>query len=273
MEGFCWVPGGQVSSFRKKTIRPPGRKIELLDHIDYRRAETEEEKDEIYRLRYRAYLNEGAIKPNRERKVTDRFDNLPNSWIFGVYFDGVLASSLRISVASPQWPDTPSMNVFPEILAPELAKGKVMIDPTRFVADPTRARRIPELPYMTLRLAYAACEYFHADLGLASVRTEHQAFYRRVFLHQSLSAPRVYPGLAKPICLMAVNFPAKREKVFARYPFLRSSYFERRMLFERDSGRLAPVVDLPAFPFERERVLPRIPKEEGCTTSPSVGAG
>jgi hypothetical protein len=146
-----------------------------------------------------------------------------------------------------------------------------MIDPTRFVADPARAKRIPELPYVTLRLAYVACEYFHADLGLASVRAEHQAFYRRVFLHEPLSAPRDYPGLAKPICLMAVNFPAMRDKVFARYPFLRSSYFERRMLFERDSERLSPVVNLPPFPFDRACVLSPMPGEEGCAV-PSAGA-
>jgi len=232
------------------------RKIELLDQVDYRLAETEEEKDEIYRLRYRAYLHEGAIEPNRDRKITDRFDNLPNSWIFGVYFEGMLASSLRISVASPEWPETPSMSVFPEILEPELEKGRVMVDPTRFVAEPARAKRIPELPYMTLRLAYVACEYFHADLGLASVRAEHQAFYKRVFLH-TISPPRDYPTLTKPICLMAIDFPNMREKVFTRYPFLRSSYFERRMLFERNSDRLSPVVKLPEFPFERASVVPR----------------
>ena len=261
--------GGQVSSIPEFRNRPPERKIELLDQVDYRLAETEEEKDEIYRLRYRAYFNEGAIEPNRERKVTDRFDDLPNSWIFGVYFDGVLSSSLRISVASPEWPDTPSMSVFPEILGPELAKGKVMVDPTRFVADPARAKRIPELPYMTLRLAYVACEYFRADIGLASVRTEHQAFYRRVFLH-TISPARAYPTLTKPICLMAIDFPNMREKVFTRYPFLRSSYFERRMLFERDSHRLSPGVNLPAFPFERASA---VSNEEGPATSTSAGAG
>ena len=245
-----------MSSVQATRSGPLQRKIELLDQVDYRLAETEEEKDEIYRLRYRAYLHEGAIEPNRDRKITDRFDNLPNSWIFGVYFEGMLASSLRISVASPEWPETPSMSVFPEILEPELEKGRVMVDPTRFVAEPARAKRIPELPYMTLRLAYVACEYFHADLGLASVRAEHQAFYKRVFLH-TISPPRDYPTLTKPICLMAIDFPSMREKVFTRYPFLRSSYFERRMLFERNSDRLSPVVKLPEFPFERASVVPR----------------
>src|SRR5664279_6141420 len=95
------------------TSRPLKRGIELLDQVDYRLAETEAERDEIYRLRYRAYLHEGAIEPNRDRKVTDRFDDLPNSWVFGVYFESVLVSSLRISVASAENPDTPSVAVFP----------------------------------------------------------------------------------------------------------------------------------------------------------------
>src|ERR1700680_1143231 len=118
-----------------------GRSSDLLDQVDYRLVVTEAEKEAIYRLRYRAYFNEGAVEPHRDRKVTDRFDDLPNSWIFGVYFDGVLASSLRISVASPEQPDTPSMSVFPDALEPDLAKGRIMVDPTRFVADPARASR------------------------------------------------------------------------------------------------------------------------------------
>ena len=237
--------------------RPFERGIELLDQVDYRLADTEAEKDAIYRLRYRAYLNEGAIEANRDRKVTDRFDDMPNSWTFGVYFDGVLASSIRISVASPENPNAPSVAVFPDLLKPELNAGKIIIDPTRFVADPARERRFPELPYMTLRLAYVACGFFNADLGLATVRAEHQAFYRRVFMHKSWSPPREYPGLLKPICLMAVDYPAMRDKVFARYPYLRSTFFERRMLFQRSADQPSLPMNTSEFPLERTSIVPQ----------------
>jgi N-acyl-L-homoserine lactone synthetase len=206
--------------------------LELLDRVDYRLVETEADRQAIYRMRYRAYLKEGTIEPNRSGTITDRYDDQPNSWIFGVYLDGDLASSLRITVASPQHPSTPSMDVFADLVEPELAAGKVIVDPTRFVGDPDGAKRFPELPYMTLRLAYVACEHFHAELGLASVRAEHQAFYRRVFMH-SICPPRHYPGLTKPISLMAIDFPATHQKVFARYPHLRSTAFERNKLFTR----------------------------------------
>ena len=65
---------------------------------------------------------------------------------------------------------------------------------------------------MTLRLAYMACEYFNADYGLAIVRAEHQAFYRRVFLHETWREPRFFPGLLKPVGLMAAHFPRVRER-------------------------------------------------------------
>ena len=243
-----------MSSAHSTTSRPFDRGIDLLGQVDYRLAETEEEKDAIYRLRYRAYLKEGAIEPNNDHKITDRFDDLPNSWIFGVYFDGSLASSIRISVASQEFPDTPSLQVFPDILRSRLNDGRVMVDPTRFVGDPEQASRFSELPYMTLRLAYVACEYFHADIGLASVRAEHQSFYRRVFMN-IVASPRNYPGLTKPISLMDIDFPGMRDKVFARYPYLRSTFFERRMLFERHADRV-PALARPPFPCENPSLIP-----------------
>jgi hypothetical protein len=215
--------------------------------VDYRLAETETEKEAIYSLRYRAYLHEGAIEPREDRRLADRFDGAPNSWTFGVFVDGQLASSLRISVATPDYPDSPAVDAFPDILRPQLALGKTIVDPNRFVAEPTL--KLPHLPYMTLRLAYVACSYFNADLGTATARAEHQAFYRRVFLHEPLCAPRPYPTLTKPLGLMAVDFPALREKVFARYPYFRSSYFERRMLFERNGLHASPALSGPEFPI------------------------
>ena len=41
-----------------------GRSSDLLDQVDYRLAQTPEEKEEIYKLRYRAYLREGAVQPS-----------------------------------------------------------------------------------------------------------------------------------------------------------------------------------------------------------------
>jgi hypothetical protein len=130
-------------------------------------------------------------------------------------------------------------DAFGDVLHPRLDRGETFIDPSRFVADPEKAKRFPELPYLTLRLAYLACEYFNADTGLALVRPEHQAFYRKVFLHETITEPRSTPNLIIKVALMASDFRSLREKVLTRFPIMRSSAFERRMLFDRGSPRKA----------------------------------
>src|ERR1700736_5185328 len=202
----------------ENTAAPLGPRSSLLEQVDYRLAETEAEREAIYSLRYRAYLQEGAIEPRADQRLTDRFDDLPNSWVFGIYIDGELRSSLRVSVATPDNDDTPAVNAFRDLLEPELAQGKVIVDPNRFVADPLSRDKFAELPYLTVRLGYVACAYFNADIGTATVRQEHQAFYRRVFVQEALCAPRPYPTLTKPLCLMAADYMSVRERIFERYP-------------------------------------------------------
>jgi hypothetical protein len=208
----------------------------LFDRVSCRLAETEADREEIYRLRYRAYVLEGAIAPRDEQRLTDKFDTLPNSWLFGLYVDGALASSIRISVASKEQPLTPAVETFGDLLEPEVAQGKVIVDPNRFVADPGSRSKIPELPYLTVRLGYVACAHFDADIGTATVRAEHRAFYRRVFLLEPRCMPRPYPTLLKPLCLMAADADAVREKIFQRYPYFRSTPAEREALFGRSNA-------------------------------------
>lgn len=245
-----------MSSVQETRNKPLETKVELLDQVEYRLAVTEVEKEEVYNLRYRAYLHEGAIEPRADQRLTDRFDDLPNSWVFGVYLDGELRSSLRVSVATPENDETPAVDAFRDLLGPELAKGKVIVDPNRFVADPSSRAEYPELPYLTVRLGYLACGYFNADIGTATVRAEHRAFYRRVFLQKSLCEPRPYPTLTKPLCLMAADYLSIRDKVFNRFPMMRSTALERQVLFERDSSRPSRVVNLPEFPFQRTTMVP-----------------
>src|SRR6478736_766663 len=123
-----------------------GRSSDLLDRVDYRLAETPEEKEEIYRLRYRAYLREGAIQPSSDRRVTDQYEDATNAWTFGVYFHGELYSSIRV------WLLAPSLALFGDVLHPELDQPQVFVESTRFVADPEEASNFPELPYVAVRL-------------------------------------------------------------------------------------------------------------------------
>lgn len=205
----------------------------LLERLDFRRAETEEEREAIFRQRYNAYLGEGAILPNPDRRFTDKYDDLGNTWIIGLFLDERLVSSMRISVATKEFPDMPGMSAFADELQPELDAGKIVVDPSRFVVDRTVSRDNRHLAYLTARIGWIAAEYFKADLVLSTARKEHQAFYRRVFNYQVITEPRPYLGLTKPLGLLFLDYPAMRDEVNHRYPFFRSTFFERRMLFER----------------------------------------
>jgi len=218
----------------QKPLLPRG--AALFERIDYRLIETPEDRDRLHLMRYRAYLQAGLIPPSESQRVTDRFDDAPNVWNFGVYVDDELCSSVRIHVLTSEWRMSYTTEVFGDVLHPRLDRGEVFVDPCRFVADPGMQQRFPELPYLTVRLPFIACEHFNADVGLSMVRVDHQAFYRSVFLSETLTEPRGFPGWpTKKAVLMASDYPKVRERILTRFPIMRSSAFERRMLFERNS--------------------------------------
>jgi hypothetical protein len=215
---------------------------QLIEKIDCRLVDFGEEREKIYRLRYRAYNREGAISQNPSGTFFDSYDEKGNGFLFGFYIDGELASSIRVHVASKDNPEFTSREVFSDYLEPEIAAGKVIVDTTRFVADEALSRLYRALPYATMRVAGMACEYFHADQLLAAVKKEHQAFYRRIFHHHVVCEARPYPGLTKPLSLMTVHYPTFVSQVHQRYPFFRSTLEEQQVLF----GRGRPLAVRPA---------------------------
>jgi len=217
------------------------RLFKVLEQVDYRLAVTAAEREDVFRLRYGAYEREKAIVPGFAKRLSDRYDDLDNTMIFSLHLDGRIAATIRISVMTADHPDGPDREPFLDAVAPMLDAGKIIIDPTRHATDETFSNAYPGLmPYLTTRIAWMAAEYFGADIILASVRTEHQAFYRRVFGCELICEPRPYPPLIKPLSLMTLDFKRARAKVLARYPSFRSTLFERRMLFEPHlaAGRL-----------------------------------
>ena len=201
------------------------------------RAVEGEEFEQVCRLRYDAYKREGTLPENAPLRFTDRFDLSPNATTYGLFIDGKLASSIRLHVANRDYPDLPAAQVFADFTDSWLEAGETLIDPTRFVSDAEASQLHPKIAYLTLRVVWIAFPFFGADRLLATVRTEHQAFYRRIWGHKPVCPARPYPSLSKPISLMALDPVAAAERVNARYPYLRSTEAERETLF---AGRRLP---------------------------------
>lgn len=218
------LPENGVSKFA-------GTLIDLLDRVEYRRVSVNDQFDPVYRLRYEAYRREESIPINSQRVVRDEFDELPNVHCFGVYMDGDLVSSLRLHHLTPDFRDSPSHSVFPDVLDPILDQGLTILDPGRFTADYEASLAYPALPFLTLRVGVMAIQHFGVKYCLSSVRPEHGAFYRRVFKSVAMSEPRYYHGLTFPMVLYVCDLLSDWEGFLKRYPFFRSTPEERQRLF------------------------------------------
>lgn len=215
--------------------------IGYLEQTDYRIAKTEAERLAIFRLRYESYVSENAILENDSGLFRDAYDDMENCWNFGIYIGDTLAGAVRCHLISAKNPQGPGYDFFPDIVRPRINDGQVFVDATRFVVNRSLSKTYPELPYVTLRAACMAYEFFEADYCLASVRKEHQAFYRRLFRAELLCDPRPYPPLTVQLSLMQMSAANIRDRVQRRYPIFVSSDAERRRLF--DGVTVPPVTD------------------------------
>lgn len=220
--------GGSVHSTFARNI------FSLLERTEYRRCESGEDLESIYRLRYLAYRLNDLVPENPDRMVSDEFDDLPNCYRFGVYVDGHLVSTLRLHVVTAQHPQSPSTSVYPDILGPRLVAGDRFIDPSRFAADPEWSRIYPQLPYLTLRLAGMACFHFDAPYCISMIREDHAAFYKRVYKSRPIGDARPYGGVINCSALLyQADVLAIQNETFERFPFFWSSKVEQRLMFGR----------------------------------------
>lgn len=220
---------------RSRTSRFATSLMDMLERVEYRRVRLDEQFDPVYRLRYEAYRREDGIAANVDRIASDHLDFTPNAMCHGVYIDGELVSSIRLHFATAAHRESPCMRMYPELLGGMLDAGQTYIDPSRFTADREATLAIPALPFITLRIAAMACEYFDADYCLSGVRDEHAAFYKRVFGSSEIAGYSQYPGMSFPVKLYAAAVGDIRNRVADRFPFFMSTSAERNKMFGSDS--------------------------------------
>lgn len=220
-----------MTGISSETSRFSQRVSDLLQRIRYSLAFTEEQRVAIFKLRYEANLKEQAIIANAACMLTDRFDDSSNGFNVGVFLEDRLAAALRLHLLSRNFPDSPLLHAYPDLIQPKVEAGRRIVDITRLAADYALARAHPHLAYATVRLSMLISEHFDADIILAAVRPEHIPFYRREFLATQLSEPRPYPTLIKSLCLFEIDYRANRDSIIARHPFYASSPQERANLF------------------------------------------
>jgi hypothetical protein len=212
------------------------RVARMMERVEYRRADTAEDKVAIFRMRHEAYTRDGKVAVRASGMFNDALDESPNAWLIGVFIDGELASSVRLHVSASSEAPLPARAVFSEVLDPRLEVGECLIDITRHVNRLEFTRQFPQMPYITVRPAFLAEEYFDAHHIVAAMRIEHQGAFRRMFNMLPWAPPTEYPMLKRLMPLLAYDCRTSRAKTHARYPFYRSSPPERLRLFGKSSN-------------------------------------
>lgn len=230
---------GSVSEFNSKIY-------DILDHVEYRRIETAEDMEAVAQLRERSF-SAANLMPFLKEGLIDELDYDSHAYVFGVYFEERLVSTVRIHHVTPAHRVSTCGKAFPEVIDPMLDAGMTLIDPARLAADPEFLAEIPAIPYLTLRIATMATDYFSAHRCFAFTKVQHSAFYRRVFrAHQVVPPQANYNSYNVDAVLMAVDVPVVLPKLYVRYPFFRSQPFEQRMMFaSREELGIMPLTIRP----------------------------
>lgn len=238
------VSGGQppLSNFARQLLQ-------FLDRVEYRRVVQAEDLEEIGRLRYRSYRSANVMHEAAVPSIVDDVDRDSHAFVFGIHIDGQLVSTLRIHHITPDHRRGTSYALFPDILDPLLNSGMGFVDPTRFAADPDLLSEYPAIPYVTLRIAAMASEYFEADQCLASVKPEHMAFYKRIFGTAVMAEAREHEGYGIRVGLGAAPIRNIRDAVAVRFPFFKSQPHERRAMFGNLLNGVGPLTILPTAKY------------------------
>jgi hypothetical protein len=225
----------------------------LLEHVEYRRCQSGEDLEALYRLRYKAYEQNGFIPASDDQMMTDELDETSNCYRYGVFIDNALVSTVRLHHVTREQPYGPIMSVFGDLLQPRLERGESFINPTLLAADPDCLSTHKALPYLTLRLAVIANTYFSSTNCVCVIRHEHAAFYQRIFGAEQVGEPRAYPPFTVPVLLYDSACSVNMERTLQRFPFFHSTAIERRMLFQQpEHGELAPLTILPTAKYFRD---------------------
>jgi hypothetical protein len=120
---------------------------------------------------------------------------------------------------------------------PSSMRGMSLIDPVRLAADPEIWSEMPAIPYLTLRIATMATDYFQTDRCVQMVKPAHSAFYKRVFDADFVASPKSNHGkFIIDLMLLATNVKETLPSLYQRFPFFKSEPYERRMMFARGDG-------------------------------------
>jgi len=191
------------------------------------------ELNDIYKLRYEAYLSEDAILPDEKAFFLDKYDSSSNSINHTAYMNNDLIGSIRGCYYDPSNPNKniPAFEIFKSEIEREIGLDSKIFESCRFVVKPS-ARR---LFHINLALIKTNCIFsyaFNCKHTLTAVRENHVGFYEKMGFKRS-SKSKTYPGLkVQMVLLIAKNSQKLMDNFDKSLKRLRHNEIDRKNYIE-----------------------------------------
>ena len=168
-------------------------------------AETPQDRDQVYRLRYACYRRKESIDSRPDERFSDAYDLLPNHFSFLARpKSGDALATVRISVVRPDldWTTAPAQKVFGDHPAFQRIAQSSYVEASRLCFG-EQARRDTLMQVVSYLAALA--DFYEVDWLVACPREEHSHIYEKLFGFVRLAEPRQYFGVKFRTSLLAIS--------------------------------------------------------------------
>ena len=182
-------------------------------------ATTEEQRRDVYKLRYSCYRRKGSIPERQDEQFSDSFDEMPNSFSFLVSSQDEALATVRITVVKPDhgWTDSPVRHVYGDHSALQAIASESFVEASRLCFG--RQARRDSFVRLVGHMA-ALAEFYGVEWLVACPRVEHSHVYQRMFGFRPLAAPRQYFGVSFETQLLGIRVSELREYVRDERPMV-----------------------------------------------------
>lgn len=169
-------------------------------------AITDEQKHDVYTLRYNSYIADNSIEPNASGLFKDNFDNLENTQSYLTYKDNELIGTIRTCVYNPSkgWTQTPSLLNYKDDIKKHIGLNKVIVESSRFCIKPEYRKKSTTSKLYLFKNIFNKAKEHEADYIITTVKSSQQKLYKSMFF-KTISKEKPYPGVNFKTVLMTCN--------------------------------------------------------------------
>jgi N-acyl-L-homoserine lactone synthetase len=179
--------------------------------ISLRIYSLESDKTELYRLRYRAFLDAGWIPANAECEFVDRYDGLPSTFAVGAFHNRACIGSLRLAFGGEgyQAHSMPCEEQFAnEIHALDPARRNRTVEFSRMAVEPSLDNRSfrTTLYASLIRAGVILSDAADMDVALIAVHRKTSPFYQAMCGFKVAGKSDFYLGINEPTDFLTLQF-------------------------------------------------------------------